>query len=152
MTKNFKLYAVTDLESPYTIPLKNPGITEPPKSWVVMTPEISWNQQLEVYLATATTGTAYSCSILTSAVLCVREDSVQDMLIDKGPFLRMALSPNGKIRIFTSLTVFSTETDIFYILAVFSSNGNVWIVQSDFSTTLSTFETKYVQFEVSAQL
>lgn len=31
-------------------------------------------------------------------VLCVREDSVQDMLIDKGPFLRMALSPNGKIR------------------------------------------------------
>eukprot|EP01127_Copromyxa_protea_P012863 TRINITY_DN3386_c0_g4_i1.p1 TRINITY_DN3386_c0_g4~~TRINITY_DN3386_c0_g4_i1.p1 ORF type:complete len:829 (-),score=130.60 TRINITY_DN3386_c0_g4_i1:29-2515(-) len=112
LTKNLKLFAVTDFESPYTIELKNPNLTEPPKSWVVMTPELSWNQQLEVYLATSTT------------VLCVREDSVQDMLIDKGPFLRMSLSSNGKI------------------LAAFSSTGNVWIVQSDFSQTLSTFDTQ----------
>jgi hypothetical protein len=96
------------------------------------------------------------------------------MLIDKGPFLRMALSPNGKIC--TAAGKLGTQEggnigmredrngkmgrredgkregrkgifDFFrltsgYILAAFSSTGSVWIVQSDFAQTLSTFDTK----------
>lgn len=49
------------------------------------------------------------------------------MLINKGPFLKMALSANGKI------------------LGAYTKTGDVWFVQSDFSKSVLTFETgKYV--------
>jgi hypothetical protein len=46
-----------------------------------------------------------------------------DMLIQKGPFLKMALSANGKI------------------LGAYTKTGDVWFVQSDFSKSVLTFET-----------
>lgn len=53
--------------------------------------------------------------------------SLVDMLINKGPFLKMALSANGKI------------------LGAYTKTGDVWFVQSDFSKSVLTFETgKYV--------
>lgn len=111
LTKNFQFHAMMDFESPYTVKLRSPGISEVPHSWIIMKPEQSKDNQLTVYCATA-----------SGTVLLVTEESVTNSHCeDKGPFKKMALSANGKI------------------LALYTKSGNIWIVQSDFSKAWVTY-------------
>jgi len=115
LTKNLQVYAMLDFDAPFTVKLKAPvpALTLPPLAWVVQPPALSRSGELEVYLA-----------LSTGSVLFVTKDEVQDLGVTRGPFLRMALSPDGKM------------------LACFTAKGDVWVTRSDFSRELSTFETK----------
>eukprot|EP01125_Pyxidicula_operculata_P016115 TRINITY_DN5519_c0_g1_i1.p1 TRINITY_DN5519_c0_g1~~TRINITY_DN5519_c0_g1_i1.p1 ORF type:complete len:971 (-),score=174.24 TRINITY_DN5519_c0_g1_i1:202-3114(-) len=117
LTKNFQLYAMPDYDSPYTIKLKSPGplLSQPPLSWCVIKPQFSKTQEIEVLLA-----------LQSGQVLCVSESGVQELVTNnKGPFLQMALSPNGRL------------------LACFTKTGHVWVGKvKDFTQDLTLFETK----------
>lgn len=88
ITKNLQIYAIVDVENPFTIKLKNPGalrsiaaaivnlhsgLTSPPRSWLVMKPEQSRDNQLTIYL-----------SVMSGTVILVTQDSSQGkLLIDR---------------------------------------------------------------------
>ncbi|KAL6073866.1 Vacuolar protein sorting-associated protein 16 [Balamuthia mandrillaris] len=112
MTKRFQLYAVTNIDDPRPRKLADPKLEHPPTSWCVIEPEVSSSGGVEVLLST-TTGT----------VLAVDAENVHDRLVSTGPFLKMSVSPTGKL------------------LASFASTGVLWVTSVDFAAKLSEFPT-----------
>jgi vacuolar protein sorting-associated protein 16 len=113
LTKRLQLWAVTDLMSPRLVKLADCGLDEPPTSWCVMEPRFTLSGTVEVLVATR-----------SGTILVVDADGVEDQLLSSGPFTRLAVAPTGKI------------------LACFSASGKLIVVTSDFSKTLSEFDTQ----------
>eukprot|EP01130_Rhizamoeba_saxonica_P013813 TRINITY_DN5935_c0_g1_i2.p1 TRINITY_DN5935_c0_g1~~TRINITY_DN5935_c0_g1_i2.p1 ORF type:complete len:791 (-),score=174.87 TRINITY_DN5935_c0_g1_i2:57-2429(-) len=114
LTGNYQLYALMDFEEPYTIKLANPGLEVEPVCWTIIEPQLSVINTLEVLVATE-----------SGTILVITRDKVEDMVISSnGPFSRLSVSPNGKY------------------IACFTKDKSVWIVTADFSTNLTTFNTK----------
>ncbi|PKK73317.1 vacuolar protein sorting-associated protein 16 [Rhizophagus irregularis] len=112
LTGNFKLIVLTNFEEPRPHLMADPGLNEPPHSWTVIPPQYTLSRHVEVLLATGST------------ILTVDTKESQDQLLQQGPFTKMAVSPNGKF------------------LALFTSDGKLWVVSTDFQKNLSEFATK----------
>ncbi|CAG8737332.1 1465_t:CDS:2, partial [Dentiscutata heterogama] len=112
LTGNFKLIALTNFEEPRPRLMADPGLNEPPHSWTLIPPQYTLSRHVEVLLSTGST-------ILTVDVI---ESSNQNL--QQGPFTKMDVSPNGKF------------------LALFTNEGKLMVVSTDFSKNLSEFPTK----------
>eukprot|EP00842_Homolaphlyctis_polyrhiza_P005915 jgi/Hompol1/6324/HPOL_001083-RA len=111
LTTNLKFISVPNLSEPRPILLANPGISQPPHSWIVVPASVSLSKHIEVLLSVEKT------------VIVADPKNAQDQMLQQGPFTRIALSPNGKF------------------LALFTSDGRLWVVSSDFQTSLAEFRT-----------
>ncbi|KAL1915507.1 uncharacterized protein VTP21DRAFT_6631 [Calcarisporiella thermophila] len=112
LTGNFQLIAVTNIDEPRPRLLADPGLNEPPHSWAVIPPQYTLSRHVEVLVATGST------------ILVVDAKESQDQLLSQGPFTKMSVSPNGKF------------------LALFTADGKLWVVSTDFQENLSEFSTK----------
>ncbi|CAG8504867.1 16310_t:CDS:10 [Funneliformis caledonium] len=113
LTGNFKLIVLTNFEEPRPHLMADPGLNEPPHSWTVIPPQYTLSRHVEVLLATGST------------ILTVDTKESQDQLLQQGPFTKMAVSPNGKF------------------LALFTADGKLWVVSTDFNKNLSEFTTNF---------
>ncbi|KAG0042078.1 hypothetical protein BGZ83_000922, partial [Gryganskiella cystojenkinii] len=111
LTGSFQLIAVTNFDEPRPLFLADPGINEPPHSWTVIPPKFTLSRHVEVLLA------------INSTVLVVDATEARDERLQKGPFTKMSVSPDGKF------------------LALFTIAGNLWVVSTDFQKSLSEYET-----------
>ncbi|CAG8569116.1 1317_t:CDS:10 [Ambispora gerdemannii] len=112
LTGNFKLISLANFEEPRPRLMADPELNEPPHSWTVIPPQYTLSRHVEVLLATGST------------ILTVDAKESQDQLLQQGPFTKMAVSPNGKF------------------LALFTTDGKLWVVSTDFQKNLSEFATK----------
>ncbi|KAI8822509.1 Vps16, N-terminal region-domain-containing protein [Fimicolochytrium jonesii] len=111
LTGDFKFVAITNLDEPRPQYLADPGITQAPYSWTVLSPQQTLSRHLEVFLA------------VNATVIVLDSATVQDQSLTQGPFLRMSVSPNGKF------------------LALYTSEGKLWVVSTDFQKNLAEFST-----------
>jgi hypothetical protein len=97
----------------------------------VIEPQVSVGAQGQVTTVWSSADGEPSVDVLlaldSGTVLVVSRDEATDMALTNGPFLKMAVSPTGKI------------------LACFNVRGDVWVVSTDFNSNLSTFATKSTQ-------
>ncbi|OAD74766.1 hypothetical protein PHYBLDRAFT_124139 [Phycomyces blakesleeanus NRRL 1555(-)] len=112
MTGNYQLISVTNFDEPRPKPMADTGLIEPPHSWAVIPPQYTLSRHVEVLIATGAT------------VLVVDSKESQDQLLQQGPFTKMEVSPNGKF------------------LALFTVDGKLWVVSTDFQKNLSEYLTK----------
>ncbi|KAF9570847.1 hypothetical protein EC968_001335 [Mortierella alpina] len=112
LTGSFQLIAVTNFDEPRPKTLADPGINEPPHSWTVIPPKFTLSRHVEVLLA------------VNSTIIVVDATEARDELLQQGPFTKMSVSPDGKF------------------LALFTSEGKLWVVSTDFQKNLSEFATR----------
>lgn len=89
--------------------------TPPPgavSSWAVIPPTESLSRSVEVLLAIGPT------------IYVVDAGEAEDRGLDKGPFQHVSVSPNGQF------------------VALYTDDGKVWVVSSDFQRRLSEYDTK----------
>lgn len=110
---NNRLVAVSRYDEPRPKLLADPGITAetPIHSWTVIPPAYTLSAHVEVLLAVGNT------------LLVVDASEAQDQMMDQGPFTHVAVSPNGKF------------------FALYSTDGRVWVISSDFQRKLSEVDT-----------
>ncbi|KAI8591791.1 Vps16, N-terminal region-domain-containing protein [Geranomyces variabilis] len=111
LTGNFKLIAITNLEEPRPQLLADAGLKHIPSSWDVVSPKHTLSRHLEVILA------------VDANVLVVDAVMKQEQSLNQGPFTRMSVSPNGKF------------------LALFTADGRLWVLSTDFQNKLAEFST-----------
>ncbi|KAJ3276060.1 hypothetical protein HDV01_006230 [Terramyces sp. JEL0728] len=111
LTNNYQFIAITSLQEPRPRALANVGLLEKPDCWDILPPDQTIGRHLEVYVATKKT------------VFVVDQIKAQDQLLQKGPFHRMSISPNGKL------------------LALYTFDGRLWVVSTDFQVSLADFKT-----------
>ncbi|KAI1311299.1 hypothetical protein EDD11_003512 [Mortierella claussenii] len=112
LTGSFRLISVTNFDEPRFTVLADPGINEPPHSWTVIPPKFTLSRHVEVLLA------------VNSTILVVDATEARDERLQQGPFTKMSVSPDGKY------------------LALFTSDGKLWVVSTDFQKNLSEFATR----------
>ncbi|KAF9355900.1 hypothetical protein BGX26_005975, partial [Mortierella sp. AD094] len=112
LTGSFQLIAVTNFDEPRPLFLADTGINEPPHSWTVIPPKFTLSRHVEVLLA------------VNSTILVVDATEARDERLQQGPFTKMSVSPDGKY------------------LALFTSDGKLWVVSTDFRKNLSEFATR----------
>eukprot|EP01118_Nematostelium_gracile_P020450 TRINITY_DN9916_c0_g1_i1.p1 TRINITY_DN9916_c0_g1~~TRINITY_DN9916_c0_g1_i1.p1 ORF type:complete len:794 (-),score=201.81 TRINITY_DN9916_c0_g1_i1:37-2124(-) len=113
LTNQLQLVCVTNLSEPRPRRLAETTLMQPPVSWVVVEPRLTLSQNLEVLLAT-----------VSGSLLQVDQAGSVDQLLSTGPYLKMALSPNGRL------------------LATFNDQGMLWVMSSDFQKVHSQLNTK----------
>ncbi|KAJ3299233.1 hypothetical protein HK104_009629 [Borealophlyctis nickersoniae] len=111
LTANFKLVAVTDWEEPRPNVIADKALSQAPHCWTIIPPQFTLSRHLEILLG------------VNNTILVADATSVQDQLLQQGPFSRMSVSPNGKF------------------LALFTADGRLWVVSSDFQKNLAEFST-----------
>ncbi|KAI9340769.1 Vps16, N-terminal region-domain-containing protein [Zopfochytrium polystomum] len=79
--------------------------------WCIIPPQQTLSGHLEVLLA------------MNGSVVLVDATSAQDQMVQNGPFTALSISPNGKF------------------LALFTAEGKLWVVSSDFQKNLAEFST-----------
>jgi hypothetical protein len=112
--------------------LANPGLTEPPSCWCVLTPELSYTRAVEVLIGTGSTILRLD-EIEVQDQVCTSYSShvdVADSLatlkrITRGPFLSIIPSPNGRF-----LSLLSHPTN---------ASPQLWVTSADFTRSLSEF-------------
>ncbi|KAJ3045631.1 hypothetical protein HK097_001142, partial [Rhizophlyctis rosea] len=87
------------------------ALTGAPHCWTIIPPQFTLSGHLEVLIS------------VNNTVLVVDSNSAQDQLVQQGPFTRMSMSPNGKF------------------LALFTADGRLWVVSTDFQKSLADFST-----------
>jgi len=112
LTGNFMFIMVNAFEEPYPKIMADPGLNEPPHSWIVVEPQFTLSRAPEVLVATRDT------------VLVVDAADVQDQRLTTGPYKRIAVSPNGRF------------------LALFTANGHLEVISTDMQKNLSELDTK----------
>ncbi|KAK8870008.1 hypothetical protein IAR55_000578 [Kwoniella newhampshirensis] len=88
-------------------PLSPSGLTEPPTSWTLISPDQSPTGHVQILFSTAST-------IITLDAL-----ERIDQRVSRGPFAHIRVSPNGRF------------------LALVTATGSLWVVSSDFGRNLS---------------
>ncbi|KAJ1344239.1 hypothetical protein BSLG_001379 [Batrachochytrium salamandrivorans] len=111
LTTNLRLILVANLNEPRPVLLANPGLVQPPHSWTFISASQSLSKHVEILLS------------VNNTVIVVDAKNAQDQMLQQGPFTRMAVSPNAKF------------------LALFTGDGRLWVVSSDFQTNLAEFRT-----------
>ncbi|KAI8913548.1 Vps16, N-terminal region-domain-containing protein [Gorgonomyces haynaldii] len=91
------------------------ALKEQPHCWTIVPPEKSLSRHVEVLVSYQQT------------VYVVDSAQAQDQQVQRGPFMRMALSPNGNF------------------LALFTADGRLWVVSVDFQSSLADFQTNSTQ-------
>ena len=81
-------------------------------SWTVISPAHTLSRSVEVLLAIGQT------------INVVDSDDSEDRMLQNGPFKHLSVSPNGRF------------------VALYTDNGKVWVVSSDFQEKLSEYDTK----------
>ncbi|KAI9312452.1 Vps16, C-terminal region-domain-containing protein [Dichotomocladium elegans] len=112
MTSRYQLIAVTDFYEPRPKVMSDTGLTDEPHSWAVIPPQYTLSRHVEVLIATGST------------ILVVDSKETSDQRLQQGPFTKMSVSPNGRF------------------LALFTSDGKLWVVSTDFQKNLSEYATK----------
>lgn len=112
MTSKCQLISVTNFEEPQPKPMAEINLEEPPHSWTVVPPQFTLSRHVEVLIATGST------------ILVVDSKEATDQHLTQGPFTKMVVSPNGKL------------------LALFTLDGKLWVVSTDFQKNLSEYATK----------
>ncbi|OLL23809.1 putative vacuolar protein sorting-associated protein 16 [Neolecta irregularis DAH-3] len=79
--------------------------------WAILPPQHTLSRQVEILIATRQT------------ILVIDAVESQDQLLEQGPFSCMSVSPNGSF------------------LALYSPEGKLWVVSTDFQRNLSEFDT-----------
>ncbi|KAI0732710.1 vacuolar protein sorting-associated protein 16 [Fomitopsis betulina] len=91
--------------------LANPGLSQPPRSWSVIPPDLTISRHVEVLLS------------VDSSIYSVDNLESVDQQLSRGPFTFLAPSPNGKS------------------LALLTYSGLLWVVSTDFQRSLAEFNT-----------
>ncbi|RCH85013.1 Vacuolar protein sorting-associated protein 16, partial [Rhizopus azygosporus] len=112
MTSKYQLISVTNFLEPQPKPLADIRLDEPPHSWTIVPPQFTLSRHVEVLIATGST------------ILVVDSNEATDEHLTQGPFTKMAVSPNGKF------------------LALFTADGKLWVVSTDFQKNMSEYSTK----------
>lgn len=86
--------------------------SEPIISWTLISPAYSLSRSVEVLLAIGET------------IYVVDASESEDRMLQKGPFNHISVSPNGKY------------------VALYTEDGKVWVVSSDFQNKLSEYDSK----------
>jgi hypothetical protein len=81
-------------------------------SWTLIPPTESLSRSVEVLLAVGKT------------IYVVDASEAEDRGLDRGPFRHISVSPNGRY------------------IALYTDDGKVWVVSSDFQNRLSEYDTK----------
>ena len=81
-------------------------------SWAVISPEYTSSRSVEVLLA------------MNKTVYVVDAAECEDRALEAGPFRHISISPNGKF------------------IALYTDDGKVWVISSDFQDRLSEYESK----------
>ncbi|KAH8154271.1 uncharacterized protein LAJ45_02039 [Morchella importuna] len=81
-------------------------------SWELVPPSYTLSRHVEVFISTGAT------------ILIVDATEVQDQLLQNGPFVHIAVSPNGKY------------------VALCTAEGKVWVIKADFQDKLSEYDTE----------
>eukprot|EP00897_Mesotaenium_endlicherianum_P008023 jgi/Mesen1/7249/ME000373S06324 len=112
LSKSNQLYAILDLKEPAAVKLAWPGAGPAPHCMAIIEPHFTVSGQLEVLLAVG------------SSIVVVDQQSARDQGLSIGPVACMAMSPSGSV------------------LAAFTHEGKLLVLQSDFTKTLSEFDTQ----------
>lgn len=112
MTGKYQLISVTNFDEPQPRGMAELKLDETLHSWTVVPPQFTLSRHVEVLIATGST------------ILVVDSKEVTDQHLSQGPFTKMVVSPNGKF------------------LALFTSDGKLWVVSTDFQKNLSEYSTK----------
>ena len=115
LTSQMKFFTLINFEDPVLVPLKDPQLQAPPTSWTVIEPQVNSRDA-------ASAGVQVLVATATGTILMVTAKESYDARLRNGPFTAMSVDPTGKI------------------LACYTANGNIWVVQTDFMRNLSTFE------------
>jgi len=116
LTRKHQLFAVNDLSD---IPVQSVKLADPveglqghgPTAMTIIEPQFTRSSTVEVLLAS-----------VSGSILVVTETACEDQNLRKGPFTKMAVTPNGKM------------------LACFTESGNLWVCSTDFQKNLSEFD------------
>ena len=81
-------------------------------SWTIIPPSFTLSRSVEALLA------------VDSSIMSVDASEAEDRMLQNGPFRHVCVSPNGKF------------------VAVFTDDGKVWVVTSDFQNRLSEYSSK----------
>ncbi|KAI8983029.1 Vps16, N-terminal region-domain-containing protein [Pilobolus umbonatus] len=112
MTGKYQLVSVTNFDEPQPKLMAEVKLDEPPQSWTVIPPQFTLSRHVEVLIAVGLT------------ILVVDSKEASDQHLTQGPFTKMVVSPNGKF------------------LALFTLDGKLWVVSTDFQKNLSEYSTK----------
>lgn len=108
-------FVMVDLDSDSkTRQFPDMGLTLSPGCWDILPSKNSPSFQAEVFVASNQT------------IFTLDQATFQDQKIKRGPFVAMSLSPNGKF------------------LALFTGQSRLWVVTTDFQTSLADFQTNSV--------
>ena len=111
LLSNNSLVEVSNYEEPRPRLLATPP-NEAITSWALIPPAYSLSRSVEVLLA------------LGKTIVVVDATDAEDRGLDKGPFLHVGVSPNGRC------------------VALYTEDGRVWVVSSDFQNRLSDYDSK----------
>ncbi|KAJ2611801.1 Vacuolar protein [Coemansia sp. RSA 1365] len=110
MTSDFRLIYIADTNEPKPRMLADPGINEPPHCWAVVPPQVTLSRHVEVLMAVGQT------------ILAVDAASMQDQLLEQGPYACISISPNGRLA------------------ALCSNSGRMQVVSIDFQRSFSELD------------
>lgn len=111
LTSNVTLFEVKGWTGSKPLTLAHPGFSEPPPCWSLIEPDQTVSRHVEVLVPNE--ATIYTIDSLESV----------DQRLSRGPFSRLAVSPNGKW------------------LALLTGTGLLWVVSSDFQISLAEYDT-----------
>ncbi|KAG8912790.1 hypothetical protein FRC01_004893, partial [Tulasnella sp. 417] len=111
LTSNVTLFEVKGWTGSKPLTLAHPGFSEPPPCWSLIEPDQTVSRHVEVLVPNE--ATIYTVDSLESV----------DQRLSRGPFSRLAVSPNGKW------------------LALLTAIGLLWVVSSDFQISLAEYDT-----------
>jgi vacuolar protein sorting-associated protein 16 len=90
------------------------GLSEPPRVWAVIPPDLNISRHVELLLS------------VDATILTVDNLECVDQRLSRGPFTHVSPSPNGKA------------------LALLTFSGTLWVVSTDFQRSMAEFETTTV--------
>ncbi|KAI8900653.1 Vps16, N-terminal region-domain-containing protein [Globomyces pollinis-pini] len=111
LTKKYQFITIQNINEPRVRKLADLKLTSRPDCWDILTPEQSINQHLEVFV------------VAKKSIWIIDQVNAQDQMIQRGPFQKMCISPNGKF------------------LALFTFDARVWVVSTNFQDKLTDFKT-----------
>ena len=112
MLSNNQLVAVNHYADPRPKLLANPLENETIYSWSLIPPSYTLSRSVEVLLAVGKT------------IYVVDATDADDRILENGPFRHVSVSPNG------------------HFIALYTDDGKVWVVSSDFQNKLSEYDSK----------
>lgn len=110
------IVVVNNFQHPRPQTFPNPataGLSSPPTCMAVIPPEFNASGKPEVLLGTA-----------EGSIIVIDDKAATDQSIDKGPFVKMVVSPSGRT------------------IACFNEEGTLYVMSTDFTQSLSKFGTR----------